>query len=101
MGISMGDAKSRWGDAKCQWGDANSWWETRFPASPQQFKYWVAPPLNQAALKKKKIMQYAIQIVENNQAIVPNMKKSTLMLQKLSMSMIIVHLYWLENFLYA
>ena len=46
-------------------------------------------------------MQYAIQIVENNQAIVPNIKKSTLMLQKLSISMIIVHLYWLENFLYT
>ena len=52
--ISMGGAKSRWGDAKCQWGDANSWWGTRFPASPQQFKYWVASPLNQAALKKKR-----------------------------------------------
>ena len=71
-----------------------------FPRVPQQFKYWVAPPLNQAALKKK-IMQYAIQNVENNQAIVPNMKKSTLMLQKFSISMIIVHLYRLENFLYA
>ena len=46
-------------------------------------------------------MQYAIQIIENNQAIVPNMKKLTLMLQKLFISMIIVHLYWLEKFLYA
>ena len=40
----------------------------------------MAPPLDQAALKIK-TMQYALQIVENNQAIVPNMKKPTLMQQ--------------------
>ena len=41
---------------------------------------WIAPPLNQPA-SKIETMQYAVQIVENNQAIVPNMKKSTLIQQ--------------------
>ena len=50
---------------------------------------WVAPPLNQAA-SDTKTMQYASQIVENNLAIVSNMKKSTLMQQHLSVNMTIV-----------
>ena len=49
-------------------------------ASSSLGRGWVAPPLNQAAAKIK-AMPYALQIVENNQAIVPNMKKSTFMQQ--------------------
>ena len=49
----------------------------------------MTPPLNQAA-SKIKTMQYALQIVENNQAIVSKMKKSTLLEKQLSVNMIIV-----------
>ena len=35
LNLNGGDTNSRWGDA-----------------SPQQFEYWVAPPLNQAASEK-------------------------------------------------
>ena len=37
-------------------------------------------PLNQA-ISKIKAMQYALKVIENNQANVPNIKKSTLMQQ--------------------
>ena len=58
-------------------------------ASPSLGRGWLAPPLNQAA-SKIEILQYALQIVETNQAIVPNMKKSTLMQQLLSVNIIVV-----------
>ena len=49
-------------------------------ASSSLERGWVAPSLNQAA-SKIKTMLYALQIVKNIQANVPNMKKSHLMQQ--------------------
>ena len=46
-------------------------------ASSSLVRGWVAPPFNQAA-SKIKTMEYALQVVENNQTIVPIMKKSML-----------------------
>ena len=51
-----------------------------FVASLSLRRGWLAPLLNQVASKIKTV-QYALQIVKNNQAIVPNTKKSTILLQ--------------------
>ena len=50
-------------------------------ASPFFRKNWVAPPISQIVLKIKNNAAHALQTLENNQANVPNIKKSTIMQQ--------------------
>ena len=46
-------------------------------ASPSLKRSWITPPHNQAS-SKIETMQYALQIIKNNHAIVPNAKKSVM-----------------------